>query len=170
MILIALGSNLESDTLGKPRQICEAALHELAKSGVAVVRVSRWYTSAPVPPSGQPWFVNGVAAVETSLSPRALLEVLHRIEDGMGRVRRVRNEARVIDLDLLAYDERVSAPGEWPELPHPRLATRAFVLLPLADVAPGWRHPVTGKSVRDLIAALPGDQVARPLDQGSSRS
>jgi 2-amino-4-hydroxy-6-hydroxymethyldihydropteridine diphosphokinase len=166
MILIGLGSNLESDVLGSPRQVCEAALRELARSGVEIERVSRWYASAPVPPSDQPWFVNAVARVRTDLDPAALLAVLHGIEDSFGRIRRVRNEARVIDLDLLAYDDRVSGPGDRPELPHPRLVGRAFVLVPLAEVAPGWRHPVSGKTVEDLVAELPKEQAVRPLDPG----
>jgi 2-amino-4-hydroxy-6-hydroxymethyldihydropteridine diphosphokinase len=164
MILIGLGSNLESDALGSPRQVCEAALRELAESGIEIERVSRWYASAPVPPSDQPWFVNAVARVRTKLDPGALLALLHGIEDAFGRVRRVRNEARVIDLDLLAYDDRVSGPGDQPALPHPRLAGRAFVLVPLAEVAPGWRHPVSGKTVEALIAELPEGQALRPLD------
>jgi 2-amino-4-hydroxy-6-hydroxymethyldihydropteridine diphosphokinase len=70
----------------------------------------------------------------------------------------------VIDLDLLAYDDRVSAPGATPDLPHPHLADRAFVVLPLADVAPAWRHPVTGLSPADMAARLPPGQVAEPLE------
>jgi 2-amino-4-hydroxy-6-hydroxymethyldihydropteridine diphosphokinase len=73
------------------------------------------------------------------------------------------NAARVLDLDLLDYESRVSAPGEEPVLPHPRLRGRAFVLLPLSDLAPDWRHPATGETVAALIAALPRDQVAQPL-------
>jgi 2-amino-4-hydroxy-6-hydroxymethyldihydropteridine diphosphokinase len=86
-------------------------------------------------------------------NPAALLALLHRIEASFGRSRAVRNEARVLDLDLLAWNDRVSATD--PLLPHPRLHERAFVLLPLRDVAPAWRHPVSGKSVTDMIADLP---------------
>ncbi len=135
----------------------------LAELDVTVVRRSRWYTSAPVPPSDQPWFVNGVALVATGLGPANLLATLHRIENEFGRVRRVRNEARVIDLDLLAYGDLVLGEGEGLVLPHPRLRTRAFVLLPLAEVAPDWRHPVSGEAVEDLIRTLPADQGAVPL-------
>ncbi len=128
------------------------------------MRRSRWYESAPVPASGQPWFVNGVAAVETELSAADLLALLHRIEADFGRERRVRDEARVLDLDLLAYGDRVSAPGETPVLPHPRMAERAFVLLPLAEMAPGWRHPVSRLSAAEMAGQLPPDQVARPIE------
>ena len=164
MILIGLGANLPSPRHGNPVDTCTAALGALERAGVRVRRRSRWYRSAPVPPSAQPWFVNGVAEVETDLSPADLLAVLHRVERDFGRVRRARNEARVIDLDLLAYGARVSAPGEEPCLPHPRLAERAFVVLPIAELAPDWRHPRSGLSVAELVRALPSDQTIEPLD------
>jgi 2-amino-4-hydroxy-6-hydroxymethyldihydropteridine diphosphokinase len=107
--------------------------------------------------------VNGVVAVETTLAPAALLEVLHAVEARFGRVRRERNAARVLDLDLLAYDERVSAEGETPILPHPRLHERAFVLRPLAGIAPDWRHPRLGRTASALIADLPPDAKAEPM-------
>src|SRR5205814_9169792 len=100
------------------------------------VERSACYSAAPVPPSVQAWFVKGVGAVETALEPAPLREVLHSLEARFGRVRREKNAARVLDLDLLAYDERVSAEGEAPVLPHPRLHQRAFVLRPLAEIAP----------------------------------
>ncbi len=163
MILIGLGANLASPEFGAPPKSLEAALALIAERGVRIVARSRWYRSAPVPPSGQPWFVNGVVAVETALEPAALLEVLHDVEARFGRVRRERNEARVLDLDLLAYDARVSAEGEAPILPHPRLHERAFVLRPLAEIAPHWRHPRLGREVAALIAELPSDASAEPI-------
>jgi len=164
MILIGLGANLESAEFGAPPRSLEAALELLRQAGVRTVARSRWYRSAPVPPSDQPWFVNGVAAVETTLDPAALLALLHSVEARFGRVRREKNAARVLDLDLLAYDERVSAPGDVPELPHPRLHQRAFVLRPLAELAPNWRHPRLGTGVQALLAALPPESAAEPLD------
>lgn len=164
MILIAIGANLPNRRFGTPRETCEAALAALADSGVKIRRRSRWYRSAPVPPSGQPWFVNGVAILETTLDPAGLLALLHRIEADFGRVRRVRNEARVIDLDLLAYDDRVSGSGETPVLPHPRLAERAFVVQPLAEIAPDWRHPRDGRTAREMLAALPPAGLAEPIE------
>lgn len=163
MILIGLGANLPSPRFGTPRQTCEAALAALAAQGVQVRCRSVWYESAPVPPADQPPFVNGVAEVATDLPPAGLLALLHRIETEFGRIRRRRNEARVIDLDLLAYGDRISVPGEVPELPHPRLAARAFVLLPLAELAPDWRHPVSGLRAADMAARLPPGQRAAPL-------
>jgi len=112
--------------------------------------------------SDQPWFVNGVVAVETFLPPAELLALLHDVEAEFGRTRNIRNEARILDLDLLAYDDCVMNEPDGPILPHPRLHERAFVLLPLADVDPDWRHPVTGAAIADLIAALPADQQAEP--------
>jgi 2-amino-4-hydroxy-6-hydroxymethyldihydropteridine diphosphokinase len=160
-ILIGIGANLPGRH-GSPRDACEAALVRLTDAGVHVVRRSRWYESAPVPASDQPWYVNGVIVVETTLDPAGLLALLHRIEAEFGRERRERNEARVIDLDLLAYGTRVSDGPEAPLLPHPRLHERAFVLLPLAEVAPGWTHPRSGRRVGDLVAQLPAGQTARP--------
>ncbi len=163
MILIGLGANLPS-AVGEPRASLEAALVELARDGVRVVARSRWYRSAPVPRADQPDYVNAVALVETALNPRDLLALLHRIEQKFGRVRGVPNAARTLDLDLLAYGDRVSEGGEGaPVLPHPRLHERAFVLLPLAEIAPDWRHPQLGRTARELAAALPPGQDAAPL-------
>ena len=120
-----------------------------------------------MPPSDQPWFVNGVARVETALEPAALLAALHRVEAAFGRVRGVPNAARTLDLDLLAYGDRVAAPapgGSGPILPHPRMTERAFVLLPLADVAPAWYHPATGRSLAELIQSLGDAEGTRPLE------
>lgn len=137
----------------------------LAGNGVAVARRSRWYRSDPVPRSDQPPFVNGVADLATALSAADLLDLLHRIEAALGRERREANEARVIDLDLLDYDGRiVGGDGDGGlVLPHPRLHRRAFVLLPLRDIAPDWRHPVTGLGVGRLIDDLDGGQVCVPV-------
>lgn len=162
MILLGLGANEPSD-IGPPQATLEAALALLPAEGVIVTARSRWYRTAPVPASAQPWFVNGVAALATDRDPADLLALLHRIEARFGRKRRERNEARPLDLDLLAYDDLVRREGEPPILPHPRLHQRAFVLLPLSDVAPGWRHPVLGRSVEALVLALPPDQAALPL-------
>jgi 2-amino-4-hydroxy-6-hydroxymethyldihydropteridine diphosphokinase len=162
MIFIGIGSNLPSPA-GPPLATAEAALAALEAAGIRVLRRSRWYETAPVPPSDQPWFVNGVAEIATSLPPAALLGALHRIEAEFGRARSVANEARPLDLDLLDYDSRVSEGEGGVHIPHPRMAGRAFVLLPLAELAPDWRHPQTGRSIAELIGALPADSEARPL-------
>lgn len=149
MILIALGSNLSQAPYTSPRDVLEAALEKFPTRGITVVKASRWYETEPVPKSDQPWFVNGVALVESDLSPEALLGALHDLESEMGRLRRERWEARILDLDLLAYDGVIR--GEGVVLPHPRLHERAFVLRPLQDVAPGWSHPVLKKTAAELL-------------------
>lgn len=163
-MLIGLGANLDHPRHGSPRQTLEAALQALAGPDLVLRGRSRWYRSAPVPASDQPWFVNGVAAFETALEPAALLARLHGVEAEFGRRRGLRNAARTLDLDLLDHGGRVSRPGALPELPHPRLAERAFVLLPLAELAPAWRHPASGRPITALLAALPPDPGAEPLE------
>ncbi len=163
MILIGLGANLPSSEHGPPQATLAAALAALSARGVEVLRRSPWYESAPVPPSGQPWYVNAVAEVESAVSPQALLAALLAVEAGFGRVRSVRNASRTVDLDLLDYRGLVTGPGKKPELPHPRLHERAFVLLPLRDLAPDWRHPACGRSVDALIEALGGAGPVRRL-------
>jgi len=174
VILVGVGANLPHPRYGPPRATCGAALATLAEApGVTVAGRSRWYRSAPVPASEQPWFVNAVARLETALDPAGLMALLLATEQAFGRRRGEPNAARTLDLDLLAYGELVigergrGAPGAGQPpaltLPHPRLHQRAFVLLPLRDVAPTWRHPVTGAGVKALIAALPPDQTAEPM-------
>jgi 2-amino-4-hydroxy-6-hydroxymethyldihydropteridine diphosphokinase len=161
MILIGLGANLPG-AFGAPANAIEAALAALDRAPCRLVARSRLYESPPWPqPSDQPWYVNAVARIETSLDPEKLLEHLHAIECQFGRVRGVRNEARTLDLDLLDHDGVVRAGA--PTLPHPRLAERAFVLLPLREVAPDWRHPVDGGTLSQSLAALPAGTICRPL-------
>lgn len=164
-IYIGLGANLPHPRYGSPQRTLEAALADLARRGLATRRLSPWYRTAPVPASDQPWYVNAVAEIapdplNSDRSPDAVLADLHAVEDAFGRVRSVPNAARFIDLDLLDYQGKIApgGPGR-ATLPHPRLGGRAFVLRPLADLAPGWRHPVTGASISSLIAALPTDQL-----------
>jgi 2-amino-4-hydroxy-6-hydroxymethyldihydropteridine diphosphokinase len=164
MILLGLGANLPSPTHGCPAETLTAALAALSECGIAVLKCSRWYETAPVPKSAQPWYVNGVAALATELTPGALLTRLHRLEADFGRVRGERNGSRLIDLDLLAYDDLIRS--DWPVLPHPRLAERAFVLRPLAEIAPDWRHPASGIDVPTLLARLGPEQETRLLEQG----
>lgn len=162
MKLIALGSNRPS-LYGNSEQTLLGAIEMLGRRGVRVMKASRFYKSAPVPVSVQPDFVNAVVSVATKLTPAELLQVLHEIEESFGRVRTTRNAPRILDLDLLAYDtEVVFEPGGL-VLPHPRMHERGFVLYPLRDVAPGWRHPVLKRTVRQMIAALPDDQSTDPV-------
>lgn len=161
MILVALGANLPSEA-GEPARTLLAAMHALDAAGLRASARSRIFESPPWPPSDQPWYANAVVRLDTRLPPDALLERLHAVERAFGRVRTVPNAARALDLDLIDYDGQVRA-GPAPILPHPRMRERAFVLLPLADVAPDWRHPSDGASVASLIAALPEGTVCRPI-------
>ena len=154
-VLIALGANLPSRA-GAPRTTLEAALAALEQAGVRIVKRSSWYTTAPVPASDQPWFTNGVVAAETSLGPEALLALLHGVEAGFGRERGEKNGARTLDLDLLAHGDTVRT-GKSPLLPHPRLHERAFVMVPLAEIAPDWRHPVLNRTAAEILAGIPAD-------------
>jgi 2-amino-4-hydroxy-6-hydroxymethyldihydropteridine diphosphokinase len=167
MILVALGANLPSPVHGGPVSTLTAALSALENQGVEILARSRWYETAPVPASEQPWYVNGVAAVATELAPDDLLAKLHEVEATFGRVRSTANAARILDLDLLAYDDRVEA--GWPVLPHPRLHERAFVLLPLRDVAPTWRHPASGKTIEAMLAEVGPEQETRVLGAGAGQ-
>lgn len=169
MIYVGLGANLPSPEHGTPEATLAAALDRFAATGITVTARSPWYRSAPVPRSGQPWFVNGVAAVETALAPDALLSALHGIEAAFGRVRRERWEARIIDLDLIAFHNEVLVAPGGPEIPHPRMHERAFVLLPLADLAPDWRHPVLHRGVQDFIAGLDAGQEIERVEALDSR-
>lgn len=163
MILIAIGSNLPHPVYGAPVDVCEAAVTSIDGNQCRITAASRWFRSAPVPASDQPDYVNGVISVETALSPRELLSNLHEIEAEFGRLRGEPNAARILDLDLLDYDEIVENGEIPPILPHPRLSERAFVLYPLRDIAPEWRHPVTGLSVADLVVTLPTGQDCEPI-------
>ena len=158
----------------------ELALSRLSSESAEIVNVSRMYRSQAVPPGSGPNFANAVARASTALSAHAFLDALHAIEAEFGRRRERRWGPRVVDLDLLDYGGRIlpdagthlywrslsfdrqklSAPTEL-VLPHPRLQDRPFVLLPLLDVDPGWRHPVTGQSVKRMLSAFPKREVAR---------
>jgi 2-amino-4-hydroxy-6-hydroxymethyldihydropteridine diphosphokinase len=157
LILIGLGANLDHPVWGTPRDTLVAALSALADDGVASLTRSGWYRSAPVPASEQPWYTNAVAIVATDLESRRLLALMQRIEGRFGRVPAARNAARVVDLDLLDYGgQRLNSPELI--LPHPRMHERRFVLQPLAEIAPQWRHPILGMSARQLLAELYQDQ------------
>jgi 2-amino-4-hydroxy-6-hydroxymethyldihydropteridine diphosphokinase len=163
VILIGIGSNLAAPPATTPRQTAVNALSALPKAAIGLVKCSKWYLSEPLPPSAQPWFVNAVAIVSTSLDARSLLDRLLGVEADFGRVRSVANAARTLDLDLLDY-ESLLCDSPRLTLPHPRLHQRRFVLAPLCDVAPGWRHPRLGLSAAELVARLPPGQPVRLLD------
>jgi 2-amino-4-hydroxy-6-hydroxymethyldihydropteridine diphosphokinase len=158
MILIAIGGNLPLPDGTPPLDICRGAVRALAElPGYRLEDVSRWYETRPVPPSGQPNYINGMARLAhargSAISPEALLVALQSIETQFGRRRGEPNAARTLDLDLIAVDALVR---DEPDLilPHPRAHLRAFVLLPLLNVAPEWVHPRIGQTGRTLLEAL----------------
>jgi 2-amino-4-hydroxy-6-hydroxymethyldihydropteridine diphosphokinase len=162
VILVALGANLPLADGTPPLETCRQAAALLDDlPGLRLRALSRWYLTAPVPPMpGSPAYVNGVARLEPRLgavapSPEALLAGLQAIERRFGRARSHANAPRTLDLDLLEMGGSVRA-GPDPILPHPRMATRGFVLAPLRDVAPGWVHPVLGRPAEELLAEAGG--------------
>ncbi|MBL6945251.1 MAG: 2-amino-4-hydroxy-6-hydroxymethyldihydropteridine diphosphokinase [Rhodospirillales bacterium] len=164
MIFIGIGSNLSGPHGGSPRANCHAAVEAMNAAGLEVCMCSRWYRSAPVPISDQPWFVNGVAAIESGgKHPVPVMELLHQIELDFGRLRKTRNMARTLDLDILDFNGRITTGADGVVLPHPRMHERSFVLLPLSEIAPDWRHPISGASIYDLISGLPEEQYAEPI-------
>jgi 2-amino-4-hydroxy-6-hydroxymethyldihydropteridine diphosphokinase len=152
MIVIALGGNLRSD-VGPPGTTIGAALGELPRRGIRPVEVSPMYATEAWPDPRDPSFVNAAALLATELAPDTLMAALQAVEDIFGRKRGSPNAPRTLDIDLLDYNGIVRSRN--PTLPHPRMQSRPFVLVPLADIAPTWRHPVSGKSAGELIAALP---------------
>ncbi|WP_135077863.1 2-amino-4-hydroxy-6-hydroxymethyldihydropteridine diphosphokinase [Terasakiella sp. SH-1] len=170
MILIGLGANLPSPVHGSPIETLNACIKRLTQCGLLVTAQSRWFKSAPVPMSDQPWYINGVAAIETDLAPREVLKQLLDVENEFGRVRSEANAPRVLDLDLIAYNnEIIEDAGKIEDkpfcVPHPRMHERAFVLYPLQDIDPDWTHPKKRLSLKELIAHLPQDQIIEAIEQ-----
>jgi 2-amino-4-hydroxy-6-hydroxymethyldihydropteridine diphosphokinase len=149
---IALGSNL-----GDSLTILSAAIATLGQTpGITVQGRSHWYqTKAVTLPNSplQPDYLNGCAILQTSLTPIALLKTLLNIEAQFGRVRHEPWGARTLDLDILLFDDLILATPSL-QIPHPRMAHRAFVLVPLAEIAPNWIEPVSQKSIADLVKAV----------------
>jgi len=171
--LIALGSNL-GIAAGGPRFVLDEALAQLAACGFVIRARSRYFATPAYPAGAGPDFVNAAAVVRSPWGAAGTLAQLHATEAALGRQRAARWGARTLDLDLVALGQQVlpdvQTHAYWrdlpledqmqlvpqvPVVPHPRLAERAFVLVPLLDVAPDWRHPVTGKTVRQMHDALP---------------
>ena len=130
-------------------------------ASLPIIRRSGIWLTEPVPVSDQPWFANAVIETASEDEPDTLMQRLHRLEADFERVRSTPNAARTLDLDLIDYAGQLSQAGDnGPNLPHPRLQDRAFVLLPLQEIAPDWSHPRSGKAISDLIAALDSSQKA----------
>jgi len=163
-IYVGFGANIPSP-VGPPQRTVEAAIERLRQADIVIVRQSPWYSSPAFPDPSEPDFVNGVVEVGTNLDSEAFLAELHRIERHFGRIRERKWEPRTLDLDLLDFrgELRSTETGDRLNLPHPRMQDRDWVLLPLKDVAPDWRHPRSGRSVDDLIEALPQPLSALPI-------
>jgi 2-amino-4-hydroxy-6-hydroxymethyldihydropteridine diphosphokinase len=149
VVYIALGSNV-----GDRAAMLERAIAAMNLAGIRVSQQSSFYVTEPVDAPGQAWFLNAVVEAETSLLPLQLLHALLRIERELGRRRITPHGPRTIDLDILFYGSSVIRSKEL-QLPHPRLSERRFVLVPLAQIAPEFRHPALHKSVPQLLAETP---------------
>ncbi len=152
---LGLGSNL-----GDREANLRDAVERLEAAEIRVLRRSSLYETAPQELLDQPWFMNAVVEVETALFPLQLLARMRHIERGMGRRRVTPKGPRNIDLDILFYGRTVIATAEL-EVPHPRIAQRRFVLEPLAEIAPDFRHPLTGKTASEMLAQLEPQGVRR---------
>lgn len=157
---IGFGSNQ-----GDAVQTCLAAIERLRDHArVRVLGTSSLYRTAPLLYTDQPWFINGVVLCETDLSPKDLLELLHRIESHFGRTRQIRWGPRTLDLDLLAIgDLQISLPSI--TIPHPCLHERRFVLEPLLEIYPDWVHPTLNVSGRDLLKRIEDDMTEQELER-----
>jgi 2-amino-4-hydroxy-6-hydroxymethyldihydropteridine diphosphokinase len=162
VILIGIGGNLTTPQFGSPLDTLADALVVLEAQDIRIATRSAWYRSEPVPRSDQPWFINAVASLTTGLSARDLLAVLQMVEGQFGRVRGKRNAVRTLDLDLLDYHGEVTETTSL-VLPHPRLHQRRFVLTPLAEIAPDWRHPLSGFTAEQLLSQLAAEQPVERL-------
>ena len=157
MILIGIGGNLESAQFGPPRDTLTAALAALKEKRIRILARSGWYRTEPVPRSDQPWFVNAVVSLATELGAKDLLNALQATERQFGRVRGELNAPRILDLDILDYQGEVMDTTSL-VLPHPRLHERRFVLIPIAEIAPDWRHPILELTAVQLLAQLSSEQ------------
>ena len=149
LVYLSLGSNL-----GDRAAHLRRALDELAAEGIEIARVSPFYRTEPVDYRPQPWFLNAAAEIRTELLPLRLLSTLQRIERRLGRRRTVPKGPRTIDLDILFYDNAVVRSAAL-TIPHPRMEARKFVLVPLSELAPDLRHPVTRKTAREMLNETP---------------
>ena len=155
IVYLGLGSNV-----GDRRSHLQTAIERLTAPDLRVLRVSPIYETEPVDYTAQRWFLNLVVEAETELFPMQLLSRTGRIERELGRVRTVAKGPRTIDIDILLYGSAVVHSAKL-EIPHPRMGERRFVLVPLADLAPDLRHPLTHKTVRQMLDGAPAEKVHR---------
>ncbi|MBV1868228.1 MAG: 2-amino-4-hydroxy-6-hydroxymethyldihydropteridine diphosphokinase [Marinosulfonomonas sp.] len=177
-VILGLGGNISSD-VGRVATTIGCAADDLSAAGVEILSKSKIYETPCFPAGAGPDFVNAALLCKTRLDPQALLDLIHATETKYGRNRNARWAARTLDVDIIAIDDCVlpdvgvfqawfglpldRQKSETPDqliVPHPRLQDRAFVLVPMADVAPDWRHPILGFSVRELLKQLPEPDLA----------
>ena len=182
-LLIALGANMQSE-VGPPEATLRHALDAMPQAGLAIRAESPFYATPCFPAGAGPDYVNAAVRVTARMDAPSVLALLHDIEQQYGRERAVRWGQRTLDLDLIAFDDLILPDHEthtrWRQmtaadqqvnapqqliLPHPRVQDRAFVLVPLKDVAPQWQHPVLGLKIDEMIEALPTSAVSevKPL-------
>ena len=157
MILIAIGSNLSSELYGNPLNNCLSAIDFLGKK-FKILKISKFYKTEPIPQSSQPWYVNGVICISTDKSPDEILEELLFIEKKFKRTRNIKNESRVIDLDLLCYNNRIIDTLDL-ILPHPRMHLRKFVMQPICDIKENWIHPKFNEKAKTLTKKLANQKI-----------
>lgn len=160
-VIVALGGNMAGD-FGSSEALLEAALAGFAEAGLPIILKSSWWRSAAWPDPNVQEYRNGVVLVEAQLSPQDLIQTLFTIEARFGRARGAPNASRTLDLDLIAYGRVVSDDPEL-TLPHPRAHQRLFVMGPLAEIAPRWRHPILGRTALDLAATATVGRDAAPV-------
>ncbi|MBY0428705.1 MAG: 2-amino-4-hydroxy-6-hydroxymethyldihydropteridine diphosphokinase [Alphaproteobacteria bacterium] len=159
MIFLGLGGNISYS--GQPvLSTLHAAIEAMPAYGIRIDKCSSFYHSRPVPVSDQPWFFNAVISCATHLSPHELLRALLSIEQKFGRVRTddgaIKNAARTLDLDIIDFDGKIIS-DDTLDLPHPRMSSRAFIVLPLFEIVPDWKHPASGESISSLVGQLSTD-------------
>ena len=154
-IYLGLGSNV-----GDRRATLDRGLEALNAPDLRILRVSPIYETEPQGLREQEWFLNLVAEAETSLFPRQLLQRIRRVEREFGRKRTVPNGPRTLDIDILFFARSIIQSADL-QVPHPRYSERRFVLAPMADLAPDWRDPQSGRSMRVLLDDLQGQKVRR---------
>jgi 2-amino-4-hydroxy-6-hydroxymethyldihydropteridine diphosphokinase len=160
-VVIALGGNLPGRAATVQAGL-EKALEALAQEGITILARSGWWRSKAWPDPDDPEFLNGVALAQTDLSPVETIAALHVVEEAFGRQRTAPNAPRPLDLDLIAYGRQV-IPGPGLVVPHPRAHERLFVMGPLAQIAPAWRHPTLGRTAAEWAGEATVGADAFPL-------
>ena len=152
-IIIGIGGNIKSNDGSHPVHVAMNAINYLQNYSIQVTGQSSWYESQPIPKSDQPNFFNCIVIANTLLNELDVLETLHKIEHKLGRRRKITNEPRVIDLDLIDYSNKILKNNQI-TIPHPRAHKRRFVMEPLAELDPNWVHPTLKRDVRTILKKL----------------